>query len=277
MDAIGNTTNTCNILFKKENSLEKSMILRMVKYDQPLDIIKQYQNSIFILSSLGLREELNKDDIDFQIINMTRFKYKFNINETLVFRLKQKTNIILIYFLYTNTLIGIETTQIVFNGLFYIDNYLFLFFDKKKIEIINFKIKDKITSLPISRKTNNIKDFLQLSCYLYNQDDLFIIEHKLKKENFIDLGHYSLDEYPISEQENILFGTNIISSFIIHKKESFCIERIHNNKIFYVYYVEINDHILFFKNVLELIRFINEHFFQPLKECSLLIDPIKNL
>lgn len=232
------------------------------KITDPTVFFEKNQNNIYIHRTSGLREFDEEDDLGQQLKNL-QLTYKFNVNETIIFR-SYYSYVILIYIPMNDDLYCFRFEQPVLSIFILFDNII-LFYLKDSVQIVN--IKDLTTKLykidiltlkmiytlskTFIKDKNKIKIELEDYCIELKNPPINYLKNKLPQNYFI----------------NLKIGTEcerIWSTFVLQKETCYCISIITDTRHF-KYVIHLNDNEEKILSLPELIEFLHESFYSPLK------------
>lgn len=249
------------------------MIDLVCKISKPDKMFEMNANNIYLLFNMGLKN-FDDDDIGKQINNLKIVKYKFNINEIMIFRTFLDNKIIL-YKIMEDELYILNSTKKIINVVSYIDNYLIIIYEKHEIEIINHK---NFKFLIMYSNTSNPEDYISLLLKII--DENLLNDQKVIKENIkpILLPHSKVDNNVNNIKINVkVDGKSLINCeriwhiFALQDNICYCFSVIENNVRLFKYLVNINNQNILFDNILNLINFLKKEFYEPIKLCSYLV------
>lgn len=271
-------------IIKQTQFLPQTKITQIIHIKKITQFLKYNLHNLYLDYTIGLRNyNVEEDQIGLSIKKLS-LPYKFNINETFIFRSFDNT-IILVYIIMENKFYIIKTSQPIIKVYILLDNYLCILYNNKNIEILNYKTFNSITCILSSI---NIEKLYYISICLYKNPHVFQNEIKIDVSsqseiqlpilsNNINTSVFPQVTIPSSSNSN----TNT-DSFICEKiwsiynlqtndKTCYCFSIIEQNKRCFKYFINLNQNEqIIFDNILKLIYFLLDKFYTPIKQCTFL-------
>lgn len=236
----------------------------ITKIDDVDSFFETNQNNIYIFKTLGIRSFDNEDDIGKQLQTL-QLEYKFNVNEVIIFRTFY-SSVILLYIPMECVLFYIRFEKPVINCFILIDNILIIYLEHE-IRVIN--IKDLTTkALGIDKLTIELISKISLEFIKAPDKDqlsLTQVDELILKapSNFTNSNNNIILKTGVKACERIW------SVFILQTEPCYCISYVDKTRFFkYIINVNLEEDREF--TLVELINFLQERFYSPLKYMTLL-------
>lgn len=237
-------------------------IICAFKISNPFDFFEKNQDNIYIFKTIGLREFVEEDDIGQQLKNL-QLNYKFNVNETIIFR-SYYSSVILLYVPMTNELYCFRFEQPVLSIFILVDNIV-LFYLKNNVQIVNIKNLTtrlyRIDALTLQMIYTLSKKFIKDKNKIKIILEDYVLE--LKKPPIT----YDKQKLPDNYFINLNINTKcerVWSTFVLQKESCYCISVVTNTRHF-KYVIHINENEEKILSLPELIDFMHNSFYSPLK------------
>jgi hypothetical protein len=227
------------------------------------------QNSIYIFKTIGIREFEEDDEIGLQIKKL-QLEYKFNINEIILFKTFY-TRIIFIYVPMTKELYYFQFVNPILNAFILVDNII-LFYLYKTIQIVDikyyitkiYKIEkfslEMISDLTMKFLKEEEKDKIKLTISNIDSSDL-ILQTAPIKNNITN---------SIVIKKKAIQCEKLWSTFVLQTESCYCISNIESEVRIFKYIIILNDNEEKLLNLIELLTFLDESFYSPLKYITFL-------
>lgn len=232
------------------------------KIVNPFAFFEENQDNIYIYKTIGIREFDEEDDLGQQLNNL-QLTYKFNVNEIIIFR-SYYSYVVLVYVPMNNDLFCFRFEQPILNIFILLDNII-LFYFKDYVQIVN--VKDLMTKL-YRIGTLTLPNIFTLSkTFIKDKNKIKIELDNYSIELSKPLINYVKNKLPLNCFINQKIKTDcerIWSTFVLQKELCYCISVITDTRHF-KYIITINDNEEKIFTLPELIEFLHDSFYSPLK------------
>lgn len=231
------------------------------------NFFEKNQNNIYIFKTIGLRELEEEDEIGIQIKRL-QLEYKFNINETIIFK-SFYTRIIFIYIPMVKKIYYFRFMNPILNIFILVDNII-LFYLYQTVQVVDIK-SYKTKTYKIEKFSLEMISDITLR-FLKEEDKLSLNIDVIQTSNLI------LKNAPIKNnimnsiiiKEKPINCERLWSTFVLQTETCYCISNIESEIRIFKYIIILKDNEQKILNLIELLTFLNESFYSPLKYITFL-------